>query len=404
MASYNCLQCKGGRNLCGKGYCPLLQDMKARLPKVEVRSKEVYGRSPPAVFVGRYGYPKVSVGPLVPMKEPEDPGLLNRPADWRRMDIQDIVIMRSSLLRSKEARYVKEARLPKGVLETSQELAMSDRATYTEVQLEKAPPEPFSRFDPFSAPMGPSANALKAELAENTHVPRKVDYLVGDTDVKAVDAILELYGHRTEGEQIKGLLSMGLLGRERARKMVPTRWSITATDDILGKDMINRVKDLQQLGEYRVHTYSHLGNIFQVVLIPDIWGFEMCETWLRGAFWAPRTAAISDHEGYYGRKQYAFNVSGAYYAARLGALEHLLRIGRQAEVLINREITPDYWAPLGVWVIREGVRRAMRRAPRTFDTLKEALAYTKEGANVKEWWKKSHNLRERRLQSRLTDF
>ena len=66
----------------------------------------------------------------------------------------------------------------------------------------------------------------------------------------------------------------------------------------------------------------------------------------------------SAHEGYEGRTSYVEETAGAYYAARLGVLEHLKERGRQAKALVLREITDDYWAPVGVWQVREGVRNA----------------------------------------------
>ncbi|MFB6165088.1 MAG: hypothetical protein ABEJ31_08005, partial [Haloarculaceae archaeon] len=56
--------------------------------------------------------------------------------------------------------------------------------------------------------------------------------------------------------------------------------------------------------------------------------------------------------------EYVDETSGAYYASRLGVLEHLSDRGRQAKVLVVRYASPEYWAPVGVWQIREGVRHA----------------------------------------------
>ena len=70
------------------------------------------------------------------------------------------------------------------------------------------------------------------------------------------------------------------------------------------------------------------------------------------------TYIAHNYEGPKGRTEYAEETAGAYYAARLGALEYLNDIKRNAKVLIVRDVTPDYWAPLGVWVIRETVRNA----------------------------------------------
>ena len=73
---------------------------------------------------------------------------------------------------------------------------------------------------------------------------------------------------------------------------------------------------------------------------------------------AENTYIAQNYEPYSGRKDYADQTAGAYYAARLGALEHLDARQRQAKVLILRDVSPEYWAPLGVWIIRETVRNA----------------------------------------------
>ena len=44
--------------------------------------------------------------------------------------------------------------------------------------------------------------------------------------------------------------------------------------------------------------------------------------------------------------------------SRLAVLEHLESVGRQAKCLVLREVSDDYWAPVGVWQIRESVRNA----------------------------------------------
>ena len=58
---------------------------------------------------------------------------------------------------------------------------------------------------------------------------------------------------------------------------------------------------------------------------------------------------------------------------RLPLTEHLMKIKRQATVLAFREILPEYYAPLGVGVVRETARRAFQNSPRYFDTVEDAL-------------------------------
>jgi len=64
-----------------------------------------------------------------------------------------------------------------------------------------------------------------------------------------------------------------------------------------------------------------------------------------------------------GRRRYASSITGAYYAARLSIFDHLFHIGRGAGATVLRWITDEYWAPLGVWVIRETVRRLLETPP-----------------------------------------
>ena len=44
-------------------------------------SKEIQGSSPPSIFVGTYGYPKVGVGPMVPPIHGET-SILDMPEKW----------------------------------------------------------------------------------------------------------------------------------------------------------------------------------------------------------------------------------------------------------------------------------------------------------------------------------
>jgi hypothetical protein len=290
-------------------------------------------------------------------------------------------------------------------LATTQELALSRKNVDTEIFLTSIPKvQKITSFDSRTAPMGPSVEARKVDITENPKVPKKVDYLTSDIHAKAVTAMVELYMSGIPVHHIVRILSSGLLGRAKARSLVPTRWSITAVDDVIGKRLASRVRYFQQLNEVELYRYDHFGNYFNVLLIPGSYSFEMIETWLKGAFWSQDTVLVTDHEGYRGRKDYASNITGAYYAARLEALAHLSRIGRQATVIIYREITDKYWAPLGVWVIRDGVREALSRKSEKFSGLNEAVSSITSQVEVKNWSNSSKLLKELRCQKRIEDY
>jgi DNA repair protein NreA len=402
-----CIACKGGRNLCGEP-CILLAKIDERLPRLKVTSQDVAGTTPPSVFVGRYGYPHVSAGPLLPPLhlDAATAARLDDPGAWTTATIQDVLGMRSSLLRTRSSMKVTDARRPPPLLGVTQELALSARPVDAEVHLTKRPNlELTARVNDLTAPMGPSVEADRARLTANAPVPRLVDRLSDDTDARAATAIGELYQQGLPHHRIEPLLSLGLLGQATERRLVPTRWSITATDDILGKQLIPHVLDLPAIDQVEAYQANLHGNEFHVLLLPAGWFFDMIEVWIKGAMWALETSPyIEDWEDWRGRRGYASNITGAYYAARLSVLEHLMARRRQAAAFVYREITPDYWAPLGVWLIREAVKRALQARPTRFDTAADAVAYLEPRTRRPGWARASKLLGDLRGQRRLHEF
>ena len=112
----------------------------------------------------------------------------------------------------------------------------------------------------------------------------------------------------------------------------------------------------------------------------------------------------SAHEGYEGRSEYVEETAGAYYAARLGVLEHLADRDRQAKVLVLREVSDEYWAPVGVWQIRESVRNAFDGEPGVAETFGDAVAGVLPELPVSrtDLRRKSHLLSG--MQASLSDF
>jgi hypothetical protein len=369
-----CIKCKG-KGLCGRPHCPILEKFKSIesvVPKLS-GDTSIFGASPPSVFVGRHNYPNVMAGPMIPPQLCGDDAMqLEDPKSLLKMNIQDVISSRSQLVRANTGIDVKKARIPDNpLIEKSQELALSKKPVDTEAWFNK-PISNKLKFDNVLTPMGPSGDLKKFDITDNPKVPKKVDYLVYDDDALAKDAISELWDGSVPGEHISRLLSIGLLGQER--KLVPTRWSITAVDDMVGKDLLTEIRDYQQLNEVTVFSGGVFGNHFEIILIPRMFSFELIEVWMPRTVWSGGNTWIeADHEGFAGKRKYS-NLAGGYYAARLGALEYLKSIRRQATIFMVREIRPEYWAPLGVWVVREGVREAFSKGPEKFDSVEQAIA------------------------------
>jgi len=376
-----CIECRGTRGMCGISPCPLLADIRGRLPTVEAGSvSELVGPSPPSLFVGRFGYPKVRTGPSAAWNPDEGadaaPPTSGDPADLFGRPLEEVAARHANLITGGSTMSVSSPGSPDATLETTQQIAMAESSV--DVELDFARPIMVGgnpTFDSMSTPLGPSGEVQRAEVVGHASIPRKVDAVVDEDDLLALDAMSELTEASIGEAQISRLLSSGLLGREGSRKLVPTRWSITATDDMLSKRLWEKVKGNPSLDKVLVYEATYLDNIFHIILTPGLWAFHMLEAWTRGSVWTGTGKVLGDWEDLEPRSEYAHRITGAYYSARLGVLEHMDSMNRSGACLVWRDIGPGYWAPVGVWLIRETVRDAMSRAPKQFDTLMQAVDY-----------------------------
>jgi hypothetical protein len=395
-----CAECRGFRRLCGKAVCPILIRAKATVELDKILKEDVFGSSPPAVFVGSWGYPKVLAGPLIPPAVGEETAIMDSPEMWLDKRIEDLLRYRFTLIRGKSGMKVTSAKNPDRMLETVQEIVMASRPTEAEALFTKKPNLEVV-FSPREVPIGPSATIEKLRLASNPSVPKKVDAVIGDTDLKTAQGIFELYNASVSQRQITRLLSIGLLGKTRNRRLVPTEWSITATDDILGKKLHEEITEFPWMNDYMVFGHEALSNNVQVLLLPSSWMFEALECWLVG----PNPQPESDYESYHGRSTYARNVGGAYYAARLPVLEHLRRIGRQAAAIVFLEVKQE-WIPLGVWRVREILRVAFGKESKTFNSPKDAFDELRSRLSlpIEKWISKSNLMRVYKQQAKISDW
>jgi hypothetical protein len=233
----------------------------------------------------------------------------------------------------------------------------------------------------------------KMRLAGNPVIPRKVDSLLGE-ELKAREAIGELLDKGFEYYYLQKLLSAGVLGIEK--KLVPTRWSITAADRMIADLHIRELKEFSELDEIRVYSSAYLHNRFEILLLPGRWEFEQFESWPKGSAWG----SVVEYEPFGGRSDYAEKEGGGYYAGRLACAEFLAaKLKRQARVIVFREIDEEYKVPVGVWQVRENCRNAFENPPEKFNTLKEALEFLgKKLKNpVMDYVKKSSVIGQRKL-------
>jgi len=368
-------------------------------------SEDIAGASPPSVFIGRMGYPNVYAGPLVPPVQ-EDTSLFDMPESWFGKSIDEIVAFRSLLIRGKHRVNVLKFQEAGKIIDMTRDLALAVDCVDVELAL-KSKPRGHIFLDDDVQPFGPSAQIRDLQLG-NARWDHHVEKAYSDTDLKAAQAVRELYDKGVIVSRIQKAFSVGAFGVEENRKLVPTRWSITAVDSILSKDLIEKVKTYPEINEYRVYESSYLDNLFEVLMIPSAWTYEAIEAWYPGTVWNPdgkHVVMFGDWEGHDGRTTYA-EIGGCYYSARLAVCELLTKERRQATVIVLRESRPGYIMPVGVWQVRENVRNAMRQPPLKFNTLSAALQRIACQFNIplQQWILKSELIRNALFQKRITDY
>ena len=401
-----CALCRGTKLLCGKSRCPVLVRYHSQNKlKPFLAAKMVHGASPPSVFVGRVGYPKVSIGPLVPPRM-GNTSLYDSPEQWLDRSIDEIVDFRSSLIRGKHTVNVYDVEKRDKTIEFTRELGLAEKSVFTEALFNKRPAGRLRFYDDVQ-PHGPSA-PLKRMNITNPKYNQRIEKAYYDTDLKSAEAVFSLYKNGVQISKIQKAFSVGAFGIGKYRRFVPTRWSITAVDSQLGKQLMNHTKQLPWINTFRVYYHNQYDNRWVILMMPSEFQYELIEAWYPNTTWNQYGNTISIYNSYEfneGRTTYA-DIGGCYYAGRFAVNETLQKDKRQAATVILREAHPGYIMPIGVWNVRESVRRTLTQQPTNFDTLQQALAYigTKLDIPMKRWIQNSALLKHRMFQTRLDDF
>jgi len=390
-----------------------IDEIKARLKKnwyqfiyensEKFTNKIIDGSSPPSLFVGEYGYPHVRVGPMVPPYH-GDTSILDKPELWLGKSMEEIVNYRLNLLKGTMIHKVNN--ISGRYIESLQDMALSKSAVETTMTLEKIPSlflndMILNNSNPSEIPVIFSAPVREFKIFPSNS-DEKIEKKYYDGDLLASDAVVELYENSVDMTSIAKVLSMGMIGRRKNRKLVPTKWSITAADDIVSTHLLKKIRYNTILDSYLVFTFNHLANYYSIIFIPDdVWNFEMIESWIDTN---GKVHIGSDYESGKNIDHYP-SIAGAYFAARLAAAEFLFNKRRMASVLVLREIHPEYFVSLGVWQIREGIRESLKLKGKKFETFDSALKYgiSKTSLSINEWIQKSSIIRNRK-QKRISDY
>lgn len=322
------------------------------------------------------------------------------------MRVEDILEYRWSLITGFK---VLDARKPEDrLLEEARLLVLSSKPVDVQVILEK-PPKPIITFNEHEPPQGPRSPLEKLRVLGSPNIPRPLEKAHYDTDLLAGEAIVYLYESNIPVSHIQKAFSLGSFGVGGQRRLVPTRWSITAVDSTLCKHIVKEIKEYNPVNDILVFEKRIHDNLFVAILYPAKWSYEWMEAWWPGSTWNPVGSSVvveGDYEDYFGRTTYP-SIGGCYYASMLATLEYLRSLRRQATAILLREIYPGFNIPIGVWFVRESCREMFREGPvLRAQSLKEVCEYldkhTRLGCNT--WFKSSKLLRRIASTRRIEEF
>ena len=329
--------------------------------------KDLEGSTPPSVFIGRWNYPKVYAGPMMTNFK-GDSSIFDSPESWLNENkTQDEIINYSlNLVRGKQLLRINDLDNP--LVDKLTDISLAKTSTDSEAVFGRTPRGSMLSED--SEPHGPSA-VLEEFNIDAVKWDRKLEKSYYDTDLTARDAVMYLHNKDIPFSNMQKAFSVGAFGLKNKRKLVPTRWSITACDTTIADELLKEVRHYPTIDSYQVFEYYSLKNKYVIILMPMEWQYEWTESFLK--LMGNEELIFSDYELNTGKKEYS-SVGGCFYTAKMAVLEHLKEKKKQAGLIILREAYTGY-VPLGVFNVRENIRSAMKQPYKEFETLKESLKY-----------------------------
>jgi hypothetical protein len=351
--------------------------------------KQAYSKPYNIVYENKY--PNLMIGPGVFNHKEE--AFSNTPEKWIKSEVKDVEINRKKQIFAVKNYSKIDAVKNKTEITELQNLIKSDKETEVEIDYNV---KRININEKITGIQNKAIQLEKIKIIANIKVSKSVDRITGDLQIKAKDAIIEYYDKTKDVYKLEQLLSIGLLGLKQNRIFVPTRWSITSIDDILGKEFFKNIENNKIIDRIKMHSFNFYNNKFYIIFLPFSWSFEMLE-------YVDEKLIAQDYEINSPKKEYANQVTGAYYAAREVVLEHLKNINKSARVIVLRDIDSSY-SSKGVWVIREAIKEALKKEEIVFDDVNQLIEYIKTNLKVTWIMQKSEILKQIKYQKRIFDF
>ena len=204
-----------------------------------------------------------------------------------------------------------------------------------------------------------SKNELKSiDTTGNLQTSKSIENF-STKDIKAREAIISLYKKGISEHQIINLLSLGTFGINFNKKIVPTKWAISAFDQTIERHLHKEIINFKEISHFEIYEYTNKGNEFIIILHPHYFLGEVIESFLNKGRYIIEYDYIPQDNSF---KLQTPQTAGGFWATKLGIHEHLIKRKKQAAYTSIR-IIEGYDIPLGVVLVRECIREALLKAP-----------------------------------------
>jgi hypothetical protein len=340
----------------------LAEKYKKLYGKSIILKKDINGYTPPSNLISSINYPKLSLGVLTSYNENIE--IYDNPIYWAKnnIDVEEIIKSRISLINAKK---IVDANLPRKNDKLYNEILdsmLSVKSINLEIHFNKISEN--MKISKIIGLYGYSGIIDKIKINENPKIPNEI-YKI--EEMKAEDSIYYLYKSGMSDYYLSRLFSMGFFGYKINKKLVPSKWAITAVHEILEKKIKEEIKDYSKINDkYYLFYYSLYGNDFYGVFFPGNGNCELIETLIPGSVYN-----LDSKYSIIGRD----DESGGYSALKLSFAEFMRNYKMVGNLVVFRFVTKEYKIPLGVWVVREGTKYMLNNLIEKFDNYNELIEY-----------------------------
>lgn len=355
-------------------------------------TKEIEGFGANAI-VGEKNYPELKI--YNTSNEDKETSFFNT-QEIVKKDYSDIIKLKAkNILGNTNNIYVKKTN--NKILEEIQDIYKAKKEVEFTSKFDKELKFNKPVINKLSGILGTKNELKNINLNENAKTSKQIEKYA-ENDAKSKEAIINLYERGTNEAQIINLLSLGTFGLEINKKIVPSRWAITAYDKIIENYIYKKLLTFKIIENYEAYYHKDKGNAFLIILAPDTFTFENYE-------FTPQDWYATDYVSINNKLPYPEpKTAGGFFATKVAIFEHLKKRKRQASIICLREID-NYEIPLGVVFVRESVRETMKNKIFTCQTQTQLLTFLKKfhPAHTQKYLQ-SQTLKEAKKQKKLKEY